>query len=132
MSQWVCFLTSIWMGKYLLILPSESSLLVPGPNEELLSLAASRAAKTNFTTLPLKCWGKAFTRVLRGPGTLENPHPHPLWEVLFLKLYSDLHQCAEETSFLQKACFSSHSCGESGEGEVGTGYNIGKCFEHFR
>ena len=71
-----------------------------------------------------------FTCVLGGSGSLENPqspHPQPPWEVPFLKLYSsDLHQYAEETSFLLKACFYSHRGGEGGEGEMGTGHNIGK------
>lgn len=125
----MCFLTYIWMGKCLLTLPSEFSLLVPGPSEELLFLVASTSAKRNATALPLKWWKTAFTGVLGGSGSLENPrgpHPHLLWKVLFLKLSSDLYQYAEETSFLQKACFSSHSCGEGCEEEVGTRYNVGK------
>lgn len=117
MSQWVCFLTYIWMGKCLLTLPSEFSLLDPGPNEEWLFLAASMAAKRSFTTLPLKWWSKALTGVLGGSGSLENPHPHPLWEVLFLKLYSHLHQCAEETSFLQKVVFPPTAGGNAVKGK---------------
>lgn len=129
MSQWICSLSYIWMGKCLLTLPSECSLLVPGPNEELLFLVAPVSAKRNSTKRPLKWWSTAFSGVLGGSGALENtrsPHPHLLWKVLFLKLYSDLYQYAEETSFLQKGCSSSHSCEEGCEGEVGTRYNIGK------
>lgn len=78
------------IGKCLLTFPSEFSLWVSGPNEELLLLPASVvAAKRNSTALPLKWWSTGFTGMLGGSGTLENPrrpHPHPLWEVLFLKL----------------------------------------------
>ena len=95
MSQWVSFLTYLWMGKCLLTLLSEFSLLVPGPNEELFFLAASVATKREFTRTADEVVEQSLYQGLGGSGALRNPtspHPQPLWEVLFLKLYSDLHR----------------------------------------
>lgn len=135
-SEWVCFLIYIWLGKCLLTLSSEVSLLVPGSNEELFFLAASMAAKRNFTILPLKWWSKAFTWVLGRSGTQENPkslYLYPLPKVLFLTLCSRLHKYAEETSFLQKNLLSPpYTMRGSWWRELRSGYNIGKYFEPVR
>lgn len=68
------------------------------------------------------------------PGESPESPPTASWGSSFPKLHSsDIHQYAEETSFLLKACFYSHSGGEGGEGEMELGIILAKkCFEYFR